>query len=56
MDTYLVQIGRNKGVYKTRWSFNNETQAMMYYISVNVFNGYKKRLVKNGTVVLRTLS
>ena len=43
---FLVQIGKNKGSYKTRWSFKgNLYQAVMYYNGLNVGYGYKKRLL-----------
>ena len=42
---FLVQIGKGKGSYKTRWSFKgNLAQAVMYYNGLNVGYGYKKRL------------
>ena len=43
---FLVQVGKGKGSYKTRYRFvGNLGQAVMYYRGVNVSNGYKKRLV-----------
>jgi hypothetical protein len=43
---FLVQIGKGKGSYKTRWSFKgNLAQAVMYYNGLNVGYGYKKRLL-----------
>lgn len=56
-ETFLVQIGKGaKGSYKTRYSFNTGggnaegallclKEALFYYKSLNVGNGYKKRLV-----------
>lgn len=42
---FLVQVGKGKGSYKTRWAFKgNFAQAFMYYQMINVGNGYKKRL------------
>ena len=42
---FEVQIGRNHRAYKTKWSFTgNLTQAVTYYNSLNIGNGYKKRL------------
>lgn len=40
-----VQSGKGKGKYTTRWSFTSMTQAHFYYASLNVGNGYKKRLL-----------
>ncbi len=44
---FLVQVGLGpKGAYKTRYSFvGNLTQALMYYQSINIGRGYKKRLL-----------
>ena len=44
---FLVQVGRGpKGSYTTRYSFiGNLTQALMYYKSINIGRGYKKRLI-----------
>jgi hypothetical protein len=44
---FLVQVGLGaKGAYKTRYSFTgNLTQALMYYKSINIGRGYKKRLI-----------
>jgi hypothetical protein len=43
---FLVQLGKGKGSYKTRWSFKgNLYQAVMYYNGLNVGYGYKKRLL-----------
>lgn len=42
---FLVQIGRYRGAYKTRYRFTgNLHQALAYYNGLNVGNGYKKRL------------
>ena len=43
---FKVQVGRYaKGKYKTRWSFKgNFAQALAWYKSINIGNGYKKRL------------
>jgi len=42
---FHVQVGKGKGKYKTKYSFKGELgQACMYYLGVNVGNGYKKRL------------
>lgn len=43
---FLVQIGRGKGSYKTRWTFKgNLYQAVKYYNCLNIGYGYKKRLL-----------
>ena len=61
-DGWLIQVGRYKGAYKTRWTFlnNNETQAALYYRGLNIGNGYKKRLIHiendTRTVVARMIS
>lgn len=54
--TCLVQVGKGKGSYKTRYSFDNENRARMWYKCINIGNGYKKRLIINGKVVERVLS
>ena len=42
---FLVQVGKNRGAYRTRYSFTgNIHQAVTYYRSINVGRGYKKRL------------
>lgn len=43
---FLVQIGKNKGSYKTKYSIKGSLgQALFWYHSINIGNGYKKRLV-----------
>ena len=43
---FLVQVGRGKGAYATRYSFKgNLHQAVMHYRCINIGRGYKKRLV-----------
>lgn len=43
---FLVQIGKNRGAYRTKWRFvGNIHQAVAYYRGLNVGLGYKKRLV-----------
>jgi len=43
---FLVQVGRWKGSYQTRYSFKgNLAQAVLYYRGINIGNGYKKRLL-----------
>jgi hypothetical protein len=42
---FLVQVGKGKGSYKTQYKFTgNLAQAVFYYRSLNIGNGYKKRL------------
>ena len=42
---FLVQVGKNRSAYRTRYSFiGNIHQAVTYYRSINVGRGYKKRL------------
>ena len=43
---FLVQVGRGaKGGYSTKYAFTGKLRAaVLYYNSVNVGNGYKKRL------------
>jgi len=43
---FLVQVGKGKGSYKTRYSFKGKfAQAFFYYCGINVGKGYKKRLL-----------
>lgn len=43
---FLVQVGRGRGAYATRYSFKgNLHQAVMHYRCINIGRGYKKRLV-----------
>lgn len=43
---FLVQIGRNKSAYKTRYTITgNLAQAVRYFNGINIGNGYKKRLL-----------
>ena len=43
---FLVQIGRGKGAYTTRYAFQgNLHQAVFYYNGINIGRGYKKRLI-----------
>jgi hypothetical protein len=42
---FLVEVGRNQGAYRTRYSFKGDlAQAVFYYNAINIGNGYKKRL------------
>jgi hypothetical protein len=43
---FLVQIGRGKSKYETKYTFRGELgRAVMYYNAINIGRGYKKRLV-----------
>jgi len=43
---FLVQIGRGRGSYRTKYSITGSLgKACFYYRCVNVGNGYKKRLI-----------
>lgn len=43
---FLIQIGKGKSSYKTRYAFKgNLEQAVLYYRGLNIGNGYKKRLL-----------
>jgi hypothetical protein len=57
---FLVQVGKGKGAYKTRYRFvGNIGQAVGYYRGINSGNGYKKRLVSwamNKPVLAREVS
>lgn len=53
---YLIQIGRYRSKYSTRYATEKENQAYLLYKSINIGNGYKKRLVYNGETLLRYIS
>lgn len=43
---FLVQIGKGRGAYKTKYRIvGNLGQAAMYYQGLNIGHGYKKRLL-----------
>ena len=43
---FLVQIGRGRSAYETKYSFKGElARAVFYYRGINIGRGYKKRLV-----------
>lgn len=43
---FLVQLGKNRGAYRTKWSFKGDPfEAAKYYRGLNVGLGYKKRLL-----------
>jgi hypothetical protein len=42
---FLVQVGKGRGAYSTRYKFVGDlAQAVFYYRGINIGNGYKKRL------------
>lgn len=42
---FLVQVGKNRSAYRTRYRFVGDIhQAAKYYRAINVGLGYKKRL------------
>jgi hypothetical protein len=57
---FLVQVGRYRGSYKPRYSFEgNLAQAVHYFNCINIGNGYKKRLLApsfNEPVLARSFS
>jgi hypothetical protein len=43
---FLVQVGKYKGSYKTKYRFiGNLVSAVLYLNGINISNGYKKRLI-----------
>ena len=43
---FLVQLGKNRGSYRTKWTFKGDPfEAAKYYRALNVGLGYKKRLL-----------
>jgi len=43
---FLVQIGRGRGAYKTKYSFKGDlARAVHYFNCINIGYGYKKRLI-----------
>ena len=43
---FLVQLGKNRGAYRTKWTFKGDPfEAAKYYRGLNVGLGYKKRLL-----------
>lgn len=57
---WLVQVGKGKGSYQTRYVFKStdlhDSRAWLYYTSINTHSGGKKRLVRDGEVVTRFIS
>jgi len=45
MTEFLVQVGKNRSAYRTRYRFVGDIhKAAAHYRAVNVGHGYKKRL------------
>jgi hypothetical protein len=43
---FLVQIGRGRSAYETKYQFKGEIgRAVFYYNAINIGRGYKKRLI-----------
>lgn len=45
---YLVEVGKDKGAYKTRYKFDglqSAGRAIMHFNCLNTHSGHKKRLV-----------
>lgn len=43
---FLVQLGKDNGSYKTKWTFEGDlANAVFYYKALNIGRGYKKRLI-----------
>jgi hypothetical protein len=43
---FLVQVGKGKGSYRTKYTIKgNLTQAVFYYVGINLGPGWKKRLL-----------
>jgi hypothetical protein len=40
-----VQQRKDHGAWRTRWVFDNETQAFRYYEGLNTFGPWRKRLI-----------
>jgi hypothetical protein len=55
-DDYEIQVGRDRSAYQTKYSTTNAAQAEMLYRGLNIGNGYKKRLKKNGKIIARFIS
>lgn len=52
MGKFLVQQRQDHGKWETRWSLDSEAQAAFYYVSLNTWGKWRKRLLSpNGEVV-----
>lgn len=54
--TFTIESSYDRGSYKTRYSFDNATQAVMHYTCLNAHSGYNKRLRMNGKTIERHMS
>lgn len=55
---FLVQVSRNrnsKSGYETKYSFTGAefSKAAFYYQGINIGNGYRKRILMAGKVLIR---
>lgn len=51
---FQVQIGKDKSKYENMYVFTGQfSVAVSYYNSINIGNGYKKRLLLDGKVIAR---
>lgn len=54
---WRVQVGKDKGSYRERYTLEREGQALAWYMGINVHSGYKKRLLDpEGRVVARVIT
>lgn len=57
---YEVQVGKDKSSYTTRYSLTetglHSSRAWLYYSSLNTHSGHKKRLLRDGRVIARTIT
>jgi hypothetical protein len=54
---WRVQVGKDRGHYRTRYTLNSRKAAEFYYTSLNTHSGHKKRIVApDGKVVARYIS
>lgn len=54
-ERWSVEVGKGNGAYRTRYSFDRFSQAVMHFNAINTRSGYKKRLVKINTDGTRTI-
>lgn len=55
--TFSIQVGKGKGSYKDKYVFVGKlNQALFYYQCINIGNGYKKRFLLDGKVLVRAFS
>lgn len=54
---FQIQVGKGKGSYKTKYTLVGKfLPAVMYYRCINIGNGFKKRFVVDGKVIVRQFS